>query len=64
MRLIALPDVQENSDKPCDTGSDLEILQEEFGRDIVDLGLVFEGWNNKASKQTDMMRMSNQLTPR
>ena len=47
MQLIALPDIQETSDVACDTGSDPQVLREEFAGKNVDLGLVHEGWNNK-----------------
>lgn len=49
MKLVALPDVQETSDVPCDTGSDPEVLEREFveKRLPVDLGLLRDGWNNK-----------------
>ncbi|KAJ5460861.1 uncharacterized protein N7458_002413 [Penicillium daleae] len=47
MKLIALPDTQETSDVPCDTGSEPAVLQEEFAGKPVDLELVHEGWNNK-----------------
>jgi hypothetical protein len=47
MKLIALPDTQETSDVPCDTGSEPEALQEEFAGKPVDLELVHKGWNNK-----------------
>lgn len=49
-KVIALPLVQETADVPCDTGSDPEVLVEEFlkeGKHPVDLGLVEEGWNSK-----------------
>lgn len=49
----ALPQVQETSDLPCDTGSDAEVLHKEFGSGewagVVDLQLVKEGWNDKSS---------------
>jgi broad specificity phosphatase PhoE len=51
-RLIALPEVQETSDLPCDTGSDPAILEKEFGtgrwEGVLDLSLVPEGWNDKS----------------
>lgn len=50
MQLIALPDIQETSDVACDTGSDPQVLREEFAGKNVDLGLVHEGWNNKAGR--------------
>ncbi|KAJ5595202.1 phosphoglycerate mutase family protein [Penicillium hispanicum] len=50
MKLIALPDVQETSDVPCDTGSEPQALREEFADKNVDLELVREGWNNKTDR--------------
>lgn len=49
-KLIALPDVQETSDVPCDTGSDPSVLKEEFAGKPVDLDMVYEGWNNKTGR--------------
>ncbi|KAH9907504.1 phosphoglycerate mutase-like protein [Xylariomycetidae sp. FL2044] len=46
-RVIALPDAQEVSALPCDTGTDPAALAAEFG-DRVDIGLVAPGWNDKA----------------
>ena len=51
--MLALPELQETSDLPCDTGSDPAKLVEEFGGEgegKVDLSLVKEGWNNKQGK--------------
>ncbi|KAI0382130.1 phosphoglycerate mutase-like protein [Hypomontagnella monticulosa] len=45
-KVIALPDAQEVSNLPCDTGSEPCKLKEEFAS-RVDLHLVQEGWNNK-----------------
>lgn len=54
MKVTALPELQEASDLPCDTGSEPAILAEEFGggkfAGTVDLGLVKEGWNNKQGR--------------
>ena len=47
MRVVALPEIQETSDLPCDTGSDIEELRREFKGKPVDLSLVTEGWNSK-----------------
>jgi hypothetical protein len=49
LKLIALPETQETSDVPCDTGSDPAVLKKEFdGRGApVDLSLVHDGWNSK-----------------
>lgn len=48
-KVVALPDIQETSDVPCDTGSDLDVLQKEFTEKglPVDLGLLTKDWNNK-----------------
>lgn len=50
MKVTAFPEVQETSDLPCDTGSDVEVLQKEFAEQPVDLGLVEKGWNSKTDK--------------
>ncbi|KAL9041242.1 MAG: hypothetical protein Q9214_004176 [Letrouitia sp. 1 TL-2023] len=51
VRVVALPEIQETSDLPCDTGSDLETLSQEFkDQEAVDLTLVHEGWNSKEGK--------------
>ena len=51
LKLIAHPDIQETSDVPCDTGSDVNVLQAEIEKHglPVDLGLLFDGWNSKVS---------------
>ncbi|TVY32078.1 putative phosphatase [Lachnellula subtilissima] len=50
-KVLALPELQETSDLPCDTGSEPKKLVEEFGKDgKVELGLVDEGWNSKKGK--------------
>lgn len=48
--LIALPELQETSDLPCDTGSEKAELAKEFEGKKVDLDLVVEGWNSKKGK--------------
>lgn len=52
-KVLALPEIQETPDLPCDTGSDPAKLQEEFGvgqwQGAVDLSLVHEGWNDKSA---------------
>ncbi|KAI1337083.1 phosphoglycerate mutase-like protein [Xylariaceae sp. FL0016] len=45
-KVIALPDAQEVSCHPCDTGLEPVVLKEEFG-DKVDFHLVPDGWNDK-----------------
>lgn len=49
MNIVALPEVQETSDVPCDLGSELAALEEEVREKNlpVDLSLVSEGWNDK-----------------
>lgn len=49
MKLILLPDIQETSDVPCDTGSDPEVLRKEIEEKglPVDASLVTDGWNVK-----------------
>jgi len=39
------PGFSENSAKPCDTGSSVSVLSEEFPD--LDFGLVVNGWNSK-----------------
>ncbi|KAK3898157.1 histidine phosphatase superfamily [Staphylotrichum tortipilum] len=46
MKVVALPEVQEISPLPCDVGSEVGVLEKEFGG-TVDLGRVSEGWNVK-----------------
>ncbi|KAF3898386.1 Phosphoglycerate mutase [Trichophyton interdigitale] len=49
LTVIALPEIQETSDVPCDTGSDLADLKKEVEEKglPVDLSLVPEDWNDK-----------------
>lgn len=47
-KVIALPELQELSPLPCDTGSDPAVLAGEFDASKVDLSLVKEGWNDKS----------------
>jgi broad specificity phosphatase PhoE len=48
--ILALPDAQETSDYPLDTGSDLADLQRLWKQKgwSVDLSLVHDGWNDKS----------------
>ncbi|KAF2468525.1 phosphoglycerate mutase-like protein [Lindgomyces ingoldianus] len=48
-KIIALPDLQETSALPCDVGSSLGALKQEFKDRPVDFSHVHEGWNNKQS---------------
>ncbi|KKZ66916.1 hypothetical protein EMCG_07412 [[Emmonsia] crescens] len=52
LTIIALPEIQETSDVPCDIGSDLTLLEKEVEEKglPVDLGLVGEDWNSKQGK--------------
>ncbi|KAK5158599.1 hypothetical protein LTR04_005212 [Oleoguttula sp. CCFEE 6159] len=50
LKVIALPELQETSDLPCDTGSSPEEAAREFRGKPVDLTLVQEGWNSKKGK--------------
>lgn len=49
MVVTALPELQETSDLPCDTGSAPEVLEKEFGAKV-DLQRVQEGWNEKKGR--------------
>lgn len=50
LKVIALPEIQETSDLPCDTGSDLAELEREFAGQPVDFSRVEDGWNSKKGK--------------
>ncbi|OJJ85431.1 uncharacterized protein ASPGLDRAFT_65451 [Aspergillus glaucus CBS 516.65] len=52
LKLIALPGLQEVSDLPCDSGSDLESLEKEVLENNlpVDLSLVSSGWHVKSGR--------------
>lgn len=50
VRVIALPELQETSALPCDTGSSLTILKEEVKDKPVDLCLVTDDWDSKKGK--------------
>ncbi|RDW75348.1 phosphoglycerate mutase-like protein [Coleophoma cylindrospora] len=47
--ITALPELQETSDLPCDTGSAREVLEKEFGSKV-DFQRVQDGWNNKQGR--------------
>ncbi|KAK2871843.1 hypothetical protein FQN49_002768 [Arthroderma sp. PD_2] len=53
LKIIALPEIQETSDVPCDTGSDLTDLKKEIEEKglPVDLSLVPEDWNDKTKEK-------------
>ncbi|KAJ6784979.1 hypothetical protein PWT90_01778 [Aphanocladium album] len=48
--ICAWPDVQEVSDLPCDSGSPLASIREEFGTESVNYALVESGWELKEEK--------------
>ncbi|CAD6447530.1 a91fb390-1aa4-400c-8e4a-4b264905ef70 [Sclerotinia trifoliorum] len=48
-KVVALPELQETSTLPCDTGSEPVALAEEFAGSV-DLELVTEGWNSKVGR--------------
>ena len=50
LEVIALPELQETADEPCDTGSDIELLQKEMEGKPVDLSRVINGWNSNQGK--------------
>lgn len=50
LHIIALPELQETSDEPCDTGSSPIELANEFHDHPIDFSLVQPGWNVKQGK--------------
>lgn len=54
LRVIALPELQETSDLPCDTGSSVEEVEREFAGQPVDLSILkkeeYKTWNNKKGR--------------
>lgn len=58
LKVLAIPELQENGNIPCDTGSDPDILAKELAdgtfagryKDSVDLSRVHAGWNSKTGK--------------
>jgi broad specificity phosphatase PhoE len=50
LKIIALPELQETSDLPCDTGSSVAELKKEFADYPVDFSLVQDGWNSNQGK--------------
>ena len=50
LKVIALPELQETSDLPCDVGSSPEAIEKEFEGKPVDLSLVNPGWDSKRMK--------------
>jgi broad specificity phosphatase PhoE len=55
VRVIALPLLQEASALPCDTGSELDIIKEEFKDSTVDFSLVQHGWHLKVGNSPCFM---------
>lgn len=49
LKIVALPELQEFSDSPCDIGSSPDDLAQLFARERVDLHFVSNGWNSKAN---------------
>ncbi|ATY63949.1 Histidine phosphatase clade-1 [Cordyceps militaris] len=49
-KVVAWPELQEASDLPCDTGSDVAKLQVEFDSSPVDLTLAVPGWEVKTAQ--------------
>jgi broad specificity phosphatase PhoE len=47
VQVLALPQLQEASNLPCDTGSELGTIKEEFKDSTVDFSLVEQGWHLK-----------------
>lgn len=50
LKVLALPELQETSDLPCDTGIPPEELAKKFEGQPVDLSLVKPGWESKQGK--------------
>lgn len=59
-KVLAISELQEVSNLPCDIGSDLSKLKEEFGpKGNVDLGRLREGWNDKSFGGPNFPTMAN-----
>ncbi|KAF2719226.1 phosphoglycerate mutase-like protein [Polychaeton citri CBS 116435] len=50
IKIIALPDLQETSDLPCDCGSTVEELKREFANKPIDFSLLEPDWNSKQGR--------------
>jgi len=50
LKVMALPELQETSDLPCDTGSAQDVLAKEFEGRPVELSLVTPDWNSKRGR--------------
>lgn len=59
MKIVALPELQETSSLPCDTGLPVDELRSEFKEQPIDFSLVPENWNDKLfgpfAPQTDFV---------
>lgn len=62
--IIALDLIQEVSDSPCDIGTDVSKLKEEFAPEKVDFARVREGWNDKKNKDSWAEPRVEKLTAR
>ncbi|KAI0506528.1 histidine phosphatase superfamily [Xylaria bambusicola] len=51
MKVILIPELQESSARPSDTGSPAEVLQAEFGN-VLDTQFLFDGWEYKDASTT------------
>lgn len=49
LRIIALPELQETSDLPCDIGSPVDELEQEFKDKPIDFSLVPTDWTDKTT---------------
>ena len=49
-KVIALPELQETSAFPCDTGTDAALLKQEMASKPLDLNNLEAGWNSKTGK--------------
>jgi hypothetical protein len=56
-KVVAWQEVQEASDLPCDTGSDLKRIKVEFKDLPVDLGIVEDGWHIKVQHSDPALRL-------
>ena len=48
--IIALPELQETADLPCDTGSDVIVIEQEYAGKPVDISAVPDDWNSKQGR--------------
>jgi len=49
-KVIAMPELQETSDLPCDTGSPSDGLQWEYASKPVDFTLIIDSWDSKKGR--------------